>query len=103
MRVRNAKKRGGDREELPFEELENLFSSKGDPPTEMEQILLTETLNRFLAELDSDKRNLFVARYWYASSLESLCEQFGWGKSRIKMTLLRLREKLRKKLREEGL
>ncbi len=103
LRKRNAQRRGGGAGELPFDELENLFSSKGDPPTEMEQKLLTETLSRFLEELDPEHRNLFIARYWYASSIDALCKQFGWGKSHVKMTLLRLREKLRKRLKEEGL
>ena len=103
LRTRNAQRRGGGTEELPFDELENLFSSAGDPAGELEKKLLEDAVRRFLEELDPEHRNLFIARYWYASSIDALCKQFGWGKSHVKMTLLRLREKLRKRLNEEGL
>ncbi len=103
LRTRNAQRRGGGTEELPFDELENLFSSKDDPAGEMEKQLLTETIKSFVEELEPVYKNLFIARYWYAASIDSLCKQFGWGSSRVKSALRRLRERLRKKLKEENL
>ena len=103
LRHRTAGKRGGDREELPFEELENLFPVEGDPADEMEKELLAETLREFVDELKPEQRNLCISRYWYAEPIDTLCERFGWGKSRVKSALHRLRIRLWKKLKEEGL
>ena len=103
LRQENAMSRGGEAEKLPFDELEEIISSKGDPAEIAEKKLLQEVLQQFVNDLDPDRRDLFIARYWLAESIESLSQNFGWGKSRVKMTLQRLRKKLQARLKEEGL
>jgi len=103
LRQEKALRRGGGADDLPFDELEEIISSAGDPLAEVEQKLLQEILQDFVNNLDPDRRDLFIARYWLAESIESLAQNFGWGKSRVKMTLLRLRKKLQERLKEEGL
>ena len=102
LRKENALRRGGETEKLSFDELEEIISFTGDPASEVEQKLLQEVLQDFMNDLDPDRRDLFIARYWLAESIDSLAQSFGWGKSRVKMTLLRLRKKLQERLKEEG-
>ena len=64
---------------------------------------LTAALNRFLAGLPPKKRELFLRRYWYFSTLEELGRDFGMSESNVKMTLLRLRQALKAQLKQEGI
>ena len=59
-------------------------------------------LNRFLAELPTLPRQVFVCRYWYCDSISEIGQRFSWSDSRVKMSLLRTREKLKRYLAQEG-
>jgi RNA polymerase sigma-70 factor (ECF subfamily) len=45
---------------------------------------------------------IFVQRYWYFCSIDEIAENLGIGQSRVKMSLLRSRSKLRQLLEKEG-
>ena len=64
---------------------------------------LTDILNRFLSELPALQRQVFVRRYWYCESIAEIAQSFSWTESKVKMLLLRLREKLRQQLTKEGI
>ena len=61
-----------------------------------------ESLERFLRELDTGSRVMFVKRYWYAESVAQIAETFGMKENSVSVKLMRLRKKLRKKLEKEG-
>lgn len=44
-----------------------------------------------------------MRRYWYLSSVKEIAEDFGMGESKVKMSLLRSRNQLRKLLEKEGI
>ena len=69
----------------------------------VDEALLTEVLNGFLAGLPAEKRKLFMRRYWYMSSVKEIAEEYGLSESNVKMTLLRLRGKLKTVLEKEGI
>lgn len=100
-RTMSRRKRGGGETALALEELEDCLSG-GDVQREIEQKELTEILNRFLAELPDGKRDAFMCRYWQMASIEEIAAAFGWSVSKTKSQLLRTREKLARRLREEG-
>lgn len=78
--------------------------SQGDPTAGMvDRVVLTAALNRFLDGLPGKKRRLFVRRYWYFATVEELAREFGMSESNVKMTLLRLRQELKEKLKQEGM
>ena len=60
-------------------------------------------LNRFLAGLKPEARKLFLGRYWYLRSIRELAGDFGLRESKVKMSLLRSREKLKAHLEQEGI
>lgn len=101
--MQRTKKRGGGELELIFEELENVISDHQGPEAQLEGKELLRSINAFLAELPSEQRRVFVARYWYGKSISELSVQFISSESRIKTMLFRIREALRKELEKEGI
>ena len=69
---------------------------------ELEEWEVTKGLERFLRELDTGSRVMFVKRYWYAESVAQIAETFGMKENSVSVKLMRLRKKLRKKLEKEG-
>lgn len=98
LRESHAKKRGGP--ELVLEELDECLgdASACDEP----DIDLRDAINRFLGELPDDARVIFVQRYWYMCSVREISRETGSSESRVKVTLARTREKLRRYLEKEG-
>ena len=89
--------------DLVLEELEDFVPSGMNVEAEYEAKELADAVNRFLATLDYDDRFLFVRRYFYADPVRDIAEQMHVRDSRVSARLFRLREKLRKKLKKEGL
>ena len=96
-------KRGGGQAVLVLEELAECVPGTDSTEQAVEEALLVEVLNGFLEELPVEKRKIFMRRYWYLSSVKEIGLDFGMSESNVKMTLLRLREKLRKVLEKEGI
>lgn len=63
---------------------------------------LADSVSAFLRGLPRQKRYLFLRRYWYCDSIADLARTLGWGESRVKTALYRLRAALREQLRKEG-
>lgn len=102
-RARTATKRGSGEVALSLDELEECVPARGgvEDPLELEE--LVAALNRFLAELSSDARRMFICRYWYVDSIGSIAQRFGFSESKVKMTLKRTRDDLARYLQEEGI
>ncbi len=64
---------------------------------------LRDAINSFLGTLSEENRRIFVRRYWYASPIEDIVRDYGYGRSKVKMSLLRTREKLKDYLESEGI
>ncbi|MGZ1202300.1 RNA polymerase sigma factor [Lactobacillus delbrueckii subsp. bulgaricus] len=72
-------------------------------PAELEGIessALTEIVNDFLAGLPKEKRIIFVQRYFYMDAVSDIAAANGMTVSAVKVSLLRMRRKLGKKLQE---
>ena len=69
----------------------------------IDDMALADALNRFLAGLKPEARKLFLGRYWYLRSIRELAGDFGLRESKVKMSLLRSREKLKAHLEQEGI
>ncbi len=70
---------------------------------ELEGRELAAALNRFLEGISKEKRFIFLRRYWYGDSVAVIAERYHIGESKVKTTLFRTREKLRKFLEKEGI
>ena len=92
-----AQKRNGS--SIPLvDEFENCISVM---ETDYEMIELTEILNGFLEGLDKESRIMFVKRYWFGESLDTLSEMFGESRTSIAVRLSRIKKKLMKSLKEQ--
>ena len=96
-----AEKRGGGQVELALEELR--LASAGSMDMIVEEIVLVQTPNRFLAGLSTEARILFMGRYWYLRSIKDIAQRSGLSESKIKMSLMRSRNKLKSLLEKEGI
>ncbi len=83
-------------------EMEECLPSPDDAACRLDQEELKRALNTFLATLKTEKRNLFVRRYWYLDSIDSIATRYGVSPSKVKTTLFRVREQLRTYLQKEG-
>ncbi len=102
-RVGTAKKRGGTEADLSLEELSDCIPAGRSIDEQVNNRELAEILNRFLSELPVPQRQAFVCRYWYCESIAEIARRFCWSESKVKMSLLRTREKLRQYLKKEGI
>ena len=97
-----AEKRGGTMVQNCIEELENILPSSLSTEENVQAVYLRDAVERFLREQNKNARTMFVQRYWYMCSVEEIARMHGCTKSRVKMTLLRTREKLKAYLEKEG-
>ena len=83
-------------------ELEQCISAPDDAPCRIDEIELREAINGFLGSIGEEKRNIFIRRYWYPDSIAEISKRFALSGSKVKTTLFRLRDQLRKYLEKEG-
>ena len=101
-RKRNAEKRGGGELPLALEELEECVSGSGSVEDAVQRKELEQLLDRFLDTLPVTERRVFLRRYWYLDSVQSIAWQFGFSQSKTASMLHRTRAKLRALLEKEG-
>ena len=97
----NAKKRGGGQMLLALEELGDCVGSQ-TMESELTRRELTRILNDFLSSLSETERNVFLCRYRYLDSTETISQASGFSQSKVTSMLHRLRGRLHKRLSEEG-
>ena len=102
-RQRNAKKRGDGQLPLVLDELEDCISDGKSIEEEAEQKLLREVIASFVKTLPETEQKVFLCRYWYMDSVNSIATRFRFSESKVKSMLFRTREKLRIRLEQEGL
>ncbi|MBQ7339144.1 MAG: sigma-70 family RNA polymerase sigma factor [Clostridia bacterium] len=101
-RERQRLKRGGGRTEEALEELAACIPDPGEnAETWTKAIVLQDAMQAFLATLPAHTVRIFLQRYFYLCSIGEIAREMGIGESRVKMTLLRTREKLRAYLEQQ--
>lgn len=97
-----AQKRGGGQYALALEELGECVPSQSRELDPAEESALRDSLNQFLLQLPQEPRTVFLRRYWHMQSIQEIAQALGMSQSKVKSMLLRTRNKLRRRLREEG-
>ena len=96
-----AQKRCSGQYDAVLVELEDIACGDAAEPTEA--LALRDAINRFLRELPAEERQIFLLRYWHFSSIHDIAGATGASQSKIKMRLLRTRQKLKTFLEKEEL
>ena len=102
LKNRLAQKRGGDTAPLSLDELAGCIPDGQSLSDDLEAKELAGAISDFLRTLPLRDRQIFLRRYWHCDSISQIATQTGWSESKVKMNLLRTREKLREFLRKEG-
>lgn len=97
-----ANKRGGGETALVLDEIAELVSGTDNVEQEIHHKELLKAIDSFLDRLPSDKRSIFVRRYWYFDSISDIASRFGMTENNVSVTLNRLRLKLHNDLLERG-
>ncbi len=98
----HAQKRGGGEMSCVLEELEECLFYEDSAEQHLEKQMLSQAINEFLGTLSETERRVFVRRYFYMDSVESVCKRFGYSESKVKSLLFRIRGNLRIYLQKEG-
>lgn len=98
----NAQKRNGGQMLLILDEIQECIPSLNRTENIVEENALTDILNHFLSSLPREQRKVFMRRYWYLSPIKEIAADYGLSESKVKMSLLRSRNKLKKMLEKEG-
>lgn len=101
-RTRNAEKRGGGEIILALDELSDCVPSSRNVEQEVEAAMLGKLIDNFVMSLPITERRVFICRYWYLDPIASICQQFGFSQSKVKVMLHRTRNSLRYYLEKEG-
>ncbi len=96
------KKRGGGEMTVALEELQECVPAPGGVEAALDDMALTEQIDRFLGTLSAKKRKIFVQRYWYLCSIREIANNCGVSAGKVKVTLFRARQALREALQKEG-
>ena len=101
-RKRKRDRRVPDEMESSLTELEFLLCSDDSTEKGLDRTLLSEALNRFLANLSKEDRSLFICRYYLCMSVEEIAKATKSSRSRTYRLLEEIRKKLKEQLKKEG-
>jgi len=86
-----------------FDELEHVMASSFN----LEQLVLEKDfrqfINHFLGDLKKEQRIYFVRRYWYGESITEIATSLRCSEEKVKSSLFRTRNRLKKALEKEGI
>ncbi len=102
LQAASAKKRGNGKALQVLEEFGELAAEGSFEDNAINSIVLSDVFKSFVDSLNDEDKIIFVKRYWYFMSIRDIADEMRLGKSKVKMTLLRLRAKLRERLEKEG-
>lgn len=84
-----------------LEELEFCLGQGETPEQILDQKLLTQAIDAFLATLTPTNRYLFVRRYYYLDEYRTIASNAGLTQQAVRTRLMRLRQQLRQYLQKE--
>ena len=98
----HAQRRGGGEIALVLDELADCVSDADNVEQIIDRQELIKTIDSFVRSLSTDKRNIFVRRYWYADSVSDIAKAYGMLQVTVSKTLERTRKQLKAYLTERG-
>lgn len=103
FRKQTAAKRGGGETALILEELSECISSGNSVENTVLSKEIGVAINKFLGTLSERDRNVFIRRYFFAESTDTIATKYALTANNIMVILTRTRKKLKEYLTGEGL
>ena len=97
----HTQKRGGQ-VPLVLEELAECIPDNDSREDIGESVALKDALAKFIRSLPDKTQMIFLRRYWYASSVAEIAEEYGMRENSVNVLLHRTRKKLKDHLHKEG-
>jgi RNA polymerase sigma-70 factor (ECF subfamily) len=97
----HTQKRGGQ-VPLVMEELAECIPDNDSREDIGESVALKDALAQFIRSLPDKTQRIFLRRYWYASSVVEIAEEYGMRENSVNVLLHRTRKKLKDHLQKEG-
>ena len=88
---------------ISLAELDECVSGQDYIEAELENKRIEKAISDFLWQQDIEKRTVFIRRYWYFESIDSICKRCGFSQSKALSMLYHTRQKLRHHLESEGI
>ena len=88
--------------ETVLEELEFCLPAGDHTAQEVESAETARSISAFLRSQPEQARNIFIRRYWYCDATADIAKRYGIGESKVRVTLHRMRTKLKAYLEKEG-
>lgn len=101
-RSAHREKRGGGEMVLALDEIGEVACPGTDVQSQAEESEFYEVFNRFLWTLPERDCNVFIRRYYYIDSIDTIAVRYDLSPSNVKKILSRTRAKLLGHLRKEG-
>ena len=103
-RKKTAGKRGSGTE-IFLSELSECVPDKEFSPVEsaIMAMQLTTNINTFLHSQETERRVIFVKRYWYGKSISEISNEVGMTETNVSTVLFRMRQGLKKFLSDGGM
>lgn len=95
MRKRTSVKRLSSEYLVALDEIEECIPGDSTPEKELETKELASIISKYLYSIKEDYRNIFVCKYYYMDSIQSISEYSGYSESKIKTILFRTRKGLK--------
>lgn len=99
---RNHAQKRYDGVEVVIDELEECIPDNFSVEELTESGELSNIINAYLGEIQEEKRKILVERYWYITPVKDIAKKYNISESKVKMTLSRSREELKKYLEKRG-
>ena len=103
LAYQNAQRRGSGQLAVAIDELAECLPSAEHPDRMLDSIALRDAFRRFLPTLKPTARMIFLRRYWLCLTAKEVAAETGCSVSRVNMSLMRTRKKLKVFLEKEGL
>lgn len=87
---------------LPLDELAEIVSGGENPEKAVDLAELSDAISRYLLTESRQNRQIFVRRYWYYDSADTIAEQFRISPKTVWSILSRMRKRLKTYLQKEG-
>ena len=84
-------------------ELQECVSGRQDVENELENKRIEKAISDFLWRQSPEKRTVFIRRYWYFDSIDSIAGRCGFTRSKVTSMLHHTRQKLKEYLESEDI
>ena len=103
LKAKGRLKKGGGYGCIDFEEIAEILPAAETVESTADSNEALRAVEKFVMSLSREKRMMFMRRYFYFRTCAEIAEELGVTEGKVKMTLQRTREKLRRYLEKEGI